>query len=227
MTTDTLTLDLDALTFDAAGLIPVIVQEVATGAVRMMAWANGEALERTVATREAWFWSRSRQGLWKKGETSGNTLAVVSLHADCDGDTLLMRVDPNGPTCHRGERSCFDAPGGEAVAAHLELGWLDAVLAGRAAADPAESYTARLLAAGAERIARKVGEEATETVIAALAEAHDSDGDGLAGEAADLLYHLLLLLRSRGVPAERLAAELRRRHIAPPAARPAKPEDLS
>lgn len=209
-------IDPGALRYGADGLLPVIVQEVASGAVLMLAWADREAVERTLATGEACFWSRSRKQPWRKGETSGHTLAVVEAFADCDGDALLLRADPRGPTCHRGVRSCFD-PAEPPPPPRLELGWLAEVIRERAAADPAASYTARLLAGGAERAAQKVGEEAVETVIAGLAAAAGG-GPGaraaLAGEAADLLYHLLVLLAAAGLDAGEVAAELRRRHVA-------------
>lgn len=255
--------DLDALAWGDDGLLPVVVQDVATGAVLMLAWADREAAARTLERREAWFWSRSRRSLWRKGETSGNTLAVAEVALDCDGDALLYRVDAAGPACHTGARSCFEeAPagedreaGGSAVAAslagpRLELGWLWDVLIERAATDPAQSYTARLLAAGVERIARKVGEEATEVVIAALRAAPSASAAGthaqpplagavsaapaasdaapaspLASETADLLYHLLVLLLAAGVPPEEVAAELRRRHARPATPPSPKPED--
>ena len=159
-------IDPATLRFDDRGLIPVVVQDVGSGAVLMLAYADREAVEQTLATGQAHFWSRSRQALWKKGETSGNTLQVVEVTADCDGDALLVRARPAGPTCHRGTRSCF-----EPNPARLELGWLAAVLESRRDADPAESYTARLLAEGIERIAQKVGEEGVETAIAAVSPA--------------------------------------------------------
>lgn len=233
--------DLDALAWGEGGLLPVVVQEVSTGAVLMLAWADREAAARTVERREAWFWSRSRRSLWRKGESSGNTLAVEEVSLDCDGDALLYRVDTAGPACHTGARSCFEEvpagedseAGGSTVAAslagpRLELGWLWDVLVERAAADPAQSYTARLLAAGVDRIARKVGEEATEVVIAALRAAPSSPGapaSPLAAEAADLLYHLLVLLLAAGVPPEEVAGELRRRHARPSAPPSPKPEE--
>jgi phosphoribosyl-ATP pyrophosphohydrolase/phosphoribosyl-AMP cyclohydrolase len=210
-------LDLDSLAFDDRGLVPVVCQDVATGAVLMVAWANREALEATVETGLAHFWSRSRGKLWQKGETSGNRLEVVKALADCDRDTLLLRVLPTGPACHRGTRTCF-----EPNPAHLELGWLSEILDGRKGADPGTSYTAKLLSAGTPRVAQKLGEEAVETVIAALGGGGESsdylseDGsaetDPLASEAADLLYHLLVLLVSRGVEPGAVAAELARRH---------------
>lgn len=216
-----------ALRYGEDGLVPVIVQEIASGAVLMLAWADREAVERTLATGEACFWSRSRQQPWRKGETSGHTLAVVEARADCDGDALLLRADPRGPTCHRGVRSCFDPalePSGDVEPAdpppRLELGWLDRVVRERVAADPATSYTARLLAGGADRAAQKVGEEAVETVIAALAAASSGDPAAraaLTGETADLLYHLLVLLAAAGGDPGEVAAELRRRHTAPAA----------
>jgi phosphoribosyl-ATP pyrophosphohydrolase/phosphoribosyl-AMP cyclohydrolase len=202
-------LDPAALRYDERGLVPGVVQDLASGAVLMLAYADRRAVELTLATGEAHFYSRSRQALWRKGETSGNTLAVVEAVADCDGDALLLRARPAGPTCHRGTRSCF-----EPNAAALELGWLARVAADRRGADPERSYTARLLAAGVERVAQKVGEEAVETVVAALAAAAHPERRGeLVGESCDLLYHLLVLLLAAGVPPAELAAELARRHF--------------
>jgi phosphoribosyl-ATP pyrophosphohydrolase/phosphoribosyl-AMP cyclohydrolase len=225
-----------ALRWPGEGLLPVVVQEVASGAVLMVAWADRAALARTLESGDAWFWSRSRRSLWRKGETSGNVLRVVEVASDCDGDALLYRVDPAGPTCHTGARSCFERLPGEAGAGpagpRLELGWLWQVLAERASAPPAESYTARLLAAGIDRVARKVGEEATEVVIAALRSAGPEPAAGLPSgaapplveEAADLVYHLLVLLLAAGEPPERVAAELRRRHARPRTQVSPKPE---
>ncbi len=199
-------LDPAALAYDDRGLVAVVAQDVTTGAVLMLAWADREAVERTLETGQAHFRSRSRQELWRKGATSGNTMEVVEAVADCDRDALLYRVLPAGPACHRGTRSCF-----EPNPARLELGWLWRVLESRKEASPEESYTARLLARGVPRIAQKVGEEATETVIAALA-AEGSDVAELVAEASDLVYHLLVLLLARSVEPERLATELRERH---------------
>lgn len=213
--------DLAALRYDDQGLLPVVVQDEASGAVLMLAFADREAVEKTLATGQAHFWSRSRRALWRKGETSGNVLDVVEVVADCDGDALLVRARPAGPTCHRGTRSCF-----EPNPARLELGWLGAVLAERRHADPAESYTARLLAGGIDRVAQKVGEEGVETALAAvmavMAAGRDLGDPGhlgdpepraaLVGEAADLLYHLLALLLASGVEPDEVAAELARRH---------------
>jgi phosphoribosyl-AMP cyclohydrolase / phosphoribosyl-ATP pyrophosphohydrolase len=204
---------IEDLRFDDRGLIPVVVQDVGSGAVLMLAWADREAVEKTLATGQAHFWSRSRQALWKKGKTSGNTLQVEGVTADCDGDALLVRARPAGPTCHRGTRSCF-----EPNPARLELGWLAAVLESRRDADPETSYTARLLAHGIERIAQKVGEEGVETAIAAVSAATRGPGEGgerrraLVGEAADLLYHLLVLLQASGVDPGEITKELIGRH---------------
>jgi phosphoribosyl-AMP cyclohydrolase / phosphoribosyl-ATP pyrophosphohydrolase len=203
--------DRERLRFTDDGLLAAIVQDVAGGAVRMLGWMNREALDRTLSSGEVWFWSRSRQTLWKKGESSGNTLAVESIALDCDGDALLIRARPTGPTCHTGTRSCF-----EPNAARLELGWLADVLATRRDADPSESYTARLLASGIERVAQKVGEEAVETVIAGIASASaptdSAKRERLISESADLLYHLLVLWQACGVDAGEVATELEGRH---------------
>ena len=198
-----MTLDPSTLKYDDRGLLPVVVQDVGTGAVLMLAFANREAVELTLSTGEAHFWSRSRQSLWRKGETSGNTLRVVDVTADCDGDALLVRARPAGPACHRGTRTCF-----EPNPARLELGWLAAVLEERRSADPAASYTARLLQSGIERIAQKVGEEGVETAIAAVA----GRREGVVSESADLLYHLLVLLQASGVEPGEIGEELLRRH---------------
>ena len=165
-------------------LTPAIVQDSATGRVLMLAWMDKEAERRTRETGEAWFWSRSRERLWRKGETSGNTLAVEELRDDCDGDAVLVRAAPAGPTCHTGTSSCF-AP---------EL-WR--TIAQRAADRPAGSYTTELLDAGVGACARKVGEEAVEVTVAAL----DESDERLVEEAADLVYHLYVLLAARGLDA--------------------------
>ncbi|HEV8582794.1 MAG TPA: bifunctional phosphoribosyl-AMP cyclohydrolase/phosphoribosyl-ATP diphosphatase HisIE [Thermoanaerobaculia bacterium] len=207
-------MNVEELRFDDRGLIPVVVQDVGSGAVLMLAWADREAVERTLSTGQAHFWSRSRQALWRKGETSGNTLEVAEVTADCDGDALLVRVRPAGPTCHRGTRSCF-----EPNPARLELGWLAAVLESRRGADPATSYTARLLSQGIARIAQKVGEEGVEAAIASVVAAAAGEEEraarrqALTGEAADLLYHLLVLLQASGIDPTEVAGELLRRHL--------------
>lgn len=222
-----MTLKLETLRFDDRGLLPVVVQDVGSGAVLMLAWADREAVEKTIETGQAHFWSRSRQKLWKKGETSGNVLEVVEVLADCDGDSLLVRARPLGPTCHRGSRSCF-----EPNPAQLELGWLAEVLASRKGADPGASYTARLFEQGIERIAQKVGEEGVETALAAVSGAAAGfpaeRRSALTGEAADLLYHLLVLLAAAGVAPGEVAARLLER--ANPKVRldtPSKPARMS
>jgi phosphoribosyl-ATP pyrophosphohydrolase/phosphoribosyl-AMP cyclohydrolase len=204
-----MSVDPAALRYDDRGLIPVVVQDVNTGAVLMAAFANREAVELTLSTGQAHFWSRSRQALWRKGETSGNVFQVVEMTADCDADSLLVRVLPAGPACHRGTRTCF-----EPNPARLELGWLAAVLESRRGADPGTSYTARLLSQGIERIAQKVGEEGVETAIAAVTAGGESGErrKALIGEAADLLYHLLVLLLASGIEPSEVGEELLRRH---------------
>jgi phosphoribosyl-ATP pyrophosphohydrolase/phosphoribosyl-AMP cyclohydrolase len=183
-------------------LLPVVVTDAADGALLMLAWANREAVAATEATGEAHFWSRSRNELWRKGATSGNVMAVESLAVDCDADALAYQVRPAGPACHTGSRSCFD---GEAA---FGLPSLARVIADRRGADPASSYTARLLAGGPRRPAEKVTEEAGELSAAALA----GSDDEVIGEAADLLYHALVLLEARGIGLEAVEAELGRRH---------------
>jgi phosphoribosyl-AMP cyclohydrolase / phosphoribosyl-ATP pyrophosphohydrolase len=175
-------------------LTPAIVQDAGDGRVLMLAWMDDEALRLTRETGEAWFWSRSRQRLWHKGETSGNTLAVVELREDCDGDTILLRVRPNGPACHTGSLSCF-AP------------WLWRRVAERAQERPEGSYVARLIGGGPAACARKVGEEGLE---AALAGAGESD-ERLIEELADLWFHSYVLLAARGLDPAAVEDELQRR----------------
>ena len=207
------------------GLIPVIVQDVADGRVLMLAYADAEALAATVTTGEVHFHSRSRDRLWRKGETSGNTLALRGLALDCDGDALLAAVEPAGPTCHRGTRSCFDLEAAGPAAAPQGFAWLEtlwATIADRVATRPEGSYTARLLAGGVDAVARKVTEEATEALLAAkddaAAEAAGTERtdtrEALAGESADLLYHTLVLLAERGLPPAEVIGALRSRHRA-------------
>jgi phosphoribosyl-ATP pyrophosphohydrolase/phosphoribosyl-AMP cyclohydrolase len=187
------------------GLVPAIVQHCMTGEVLMLGYMNAEALAATRASGFVTFWSRSRQRLWKKGETSGNVLFAVSIRVDCDGDTLLIEADPQGPTCHLGTSSCF---GEGARPPFAFLAELDALIAQRNAERPAGSYTTKLFEAGIRRIAQKVGEEGVETALAAVAQ-----GDAaLQGEAADLVYHLLVLLRARGLSLVDVAAVLAQRH---------------
>jgi phosphoribosyl-ATP pyrophosphohydrolase/phosphoribosyl-AMP cyclohydrolase len=189
---------------DDAGLVPVVVQDRASGDVLMMAWANAEALAKTAETGRAHFWSRSRQALWRKGETSGHSLRVVEARTDCDRDTLLLVVEPEGPACHTGTRTCF---GNETPTAAGMLEELARVVADRAQASPEHSYTARLLAKGPDQVLKKIGEEATEVVLAARVQTDER----LAEEAADLLYHLLVALHLREMPLSRVMDELRRR----------------
>jgi phosphoribosyl-ATP pyrophosphohydrolase/phosphoribosyl-AMP cyclohydrolase len=175
-------------------LRPTIVQDAADGRVLMLAWMDGEAERLTRESGEAWFWSRSRRRLWRKGETSGNVLAVEELRDDCDGDALLLRVRPAGPVCHTGSRSCF-APA------------LWRTVSERALERPSGSYVVSLLDAGVARCAQKVGEEAVEAAVAAVA----GDRDALVGEAADLVFHLYVLLAAAGVDLSEVEDELTRR----------------
>ena len=187
------------------GLLPVVVQSADDGEVLMLAWANAEAFELTLSSAKAHFWSRSRARLWRKGETSGNELEVVSVATDCDGDALLYRVRPHGPACHTGARSCFEAAGEDG---RLALDRLERIIGQRASAPTAHSYTARLLAEAPRLPAAKLVEEAGETSVAALAESRER----LVDEAADLLYHLLVVLRSRDVTLADVERQLAARH---------------
>lgn len=199
--------DLAQLTFDEDGLVPVVAQDAETGSVLMVAWANREALEETLATRIMHFWSRSRDSLWKKGETSGNTQSLVSMHADCDGDTLLARVHPVGPACHTGEPTCFGAGARqeERVETPSVLLELAALLAARNRARPEGSYTTRLLEDENLRL-KKLGEELAE-LIAALARRDPRAAE----EAADLVYHLMVALEGAGRSWSEVEEELARR----------------
>lgn len=189
------------------GLIPAIAQDWSSGEVRMLGYCNRDALEVTIRTRVATFFSRSRGELWVKGATSGNQLDLVDVRGDCDGDALLFLVRPRGPTCHIGTASCFGEEGPPGVGF---LSSLAEIIAVRASADTAQSYTARLLAEGVKRIAQKVGEEGVETALAAVA----GDRAELESEAADLVYHLMLLLEASGSSWDNVIEELRRRHSA-------------
>ncbi len=196
---------LDRVDWDkAGGLVPVIVQHHHDGRVLMLGYSNREALAQTLATGEVHFWSRSRQALWRKGESSGNVLRAVSVVADCDRDALLCQAVPAGPTCHRGTDSCFDGEG----PAHSWLNELTALIDQRRASGDEGSYVAGLFAAGVKRMAQKVGEEGVETALAAAA----GDDTELRNEAADLLFHLLVLLRSRDLDLGDLAQTLAARH---------------
>ncbi|MFN7183428.1 MAG: bifunctional phosphoribosyl-AMP cyclohydrolase/phosphoribosyl-ATP diphosphatase HisIE [Thermomonas haemolytica] len=189
-TTTTTTLDVEALAWDKqGGLLPAIVQDADTLRVLMLGYMDRAALQATLASGQVTFYSRSKQRLWTKGESSGHVLALVSVEADCDADTLLVQARPHGPTCHLGRASCFPEAPGDVLSA------LDALIARRAQERPQGSYTTRLFEAGIRRIAQKVGEEGVETALAAVAQ----DDEALLGEASDLLYHLLVLLRARGL----------------------------
>jgi phosphoribosyl-AMP cyclohydrolase / phosphoribosyl-ATP pyrophosphohydrolase len=205
----------EQIRFDERGLVPVIAQDANTQAVLTLAYANREAVERTLSSGEAHYYSRSRNELWRKGETSGNTQKVVEVRLDCDADALLYRVEPRGPACHTGEESCFfttvEGAGladrsGEAPDLGPIVERLAATIAQRRREMPEGSYTAKLLGEGKERLAQKVGEEAVEVVVAALAD------ERLAEETADLVYHLLVLLEERGVETSEVARVLRDRH---------------
>ncbi len=216
--------------YDQAGLVPVVVQDEADGRVLMVAYSDAAALAATLATGEMHFHSRSRARLWRKGETSGNVLAVVRLALDCDGDALLATVRPAGPTCHRGSRSCFDADDGGGSADQLPglvasqgFVWLEtlwAVIDARRRARPADSYTTTLLDGGVDVVGRKVTEEATEVLLAAKNDApaevagrdRVATTEALAGEAADLLYHALVLLAERDVDPRQVIEILQKRH---------------
>ncbi len=198
---------MDAIRFDDQGLVPCVMQDARTGEVLTLAYMNEEALSLTRSTGEMHFWSRSRGELWRKGETSGNTMRLRRLRYDCDEDALLALVDPAGPACHTGERTCFHRGDTEPTAGEA-LAVLERTIAERkAAAEPADSYTAELLAEPA-RIAAKLREEADEAARAAAGEADER----LREEAADLLYHLLVLLEERGVRPEEVARVLDERH---------------
>ena len=183
------------------GLLPAIVQDDSDGTVLMVGYMDAAALAKTRRTGRVTFYSRSKKRLWTKGESSGNFLRLRSVALDCDADALLVRAVPDGPTCHSGAKSCFDAP--------LDfLKDLEAVVDGRFKKRPKGSYVTSLIKDGVDRMAQKVGEEAVETVIAAK----NKDRDPLLGEAADLIFHLAVLLRARGASLSDAAAVLRRRH---------------
>lgn len=199
--------------FDNQGLIPAIVQHARSGEVLMLGYMNEAALRQTIESELVTFWSRSRQSLWQKGETSGNLLRLVELRQDCDGDALLVLAEPAGPTCHTGQPSCFHRRlDGEIVQERVPasgmLTELSDIIARRAAERPEGSYVVKLLDGGVDRIGKKIGEEAAEVIIAAK---NDSAPE-LTWELADLLFHSMLLLARQGVPIEAIWAELRRRH---------------
>ncbi|MFE8149490.1 bifunctional phosphoribosyl-AMP cyclohydrolase/phosphoribosyl-ATP diphosphatase HisIE [Brenneria goodwinii] len=186
------------------GLMPVIVQHAVSGEVLMLGYMNQNALKATEDSGKVTFFSRTKQRLWTKGETSGNFLNVVSITPDCDNDTLLVLANPIGPTCHLGKSSCFSPAASE----WLFLYELEQLLGERKSADPASSYTARLYASGTKRIAQKVGEEGLETALAATVH----DREELTNEAADLMYHLLVLLQDQDLSLANIINRLRERH---------------
>ena len=198
------------------GLVPAVVQDADTGAVLMLGYMNPEALRATLERGRVVFFSRSRQRLWEKGETSGHYLELVDVRLDCDADTLLVSARPHGPVCHTGTPTCFGDAQAPTAAPLAFLAQLEHIIGQRIAEKPEGSYTARLYSQGPRRMAQKVGEEGVEVALAALSEA---DGP-LLGEAADLLYHLLLLLRSRSLRIEQVIEELRQRHATRTAAAP-------
>ena len=204
-------IDPDAVGWDERGLVTTVVQDASTQRVLMVAWMDRTALAATAATGQAHFWSRSREELWRKGATSGNTMEVKAMALDCDGDSVLMAVDPAGPACHRGTSSCFDS-GETAPALGPVLERLQKVVAERVEQRPAGSYTVELVDAGVDRVARKVLEEAGEVVFIAKDHAAGRDSPTrVAEEVADLLYHLLVLLQVSEVPTSAVAAVLEQR----------------
>lgn len=198
-------LDIHSLDFDKNdGLIPAIIQDAATRKVLMLGYMNKEALEKTLAEQNVTFFSRSKQGLWTKGETSGHFLEWVDIKVDCDQDTLLILAKPNGPVCHKGTHTCW----GETNQSPDFLKQLESVINSRKGSDPSSSYTASLFAKGINKVAQKVGEEAVELVI----EAKDDDENLFLNEAADLMYHYLVLLAAKGHQLEEVIDVLRSRH---------------
>lgn len=194
------------MNFDTrTGLIPAIVQDAATGTVLMLGYMNADSLAQTRASGLVTFYSRSRQSLWTKGETSGNTLTVVDIREDCDADALLVLANPSGPACHNGTTSCFHPYEGLDLAF---LAQLQTLLESRKRDMPEGSYTSKMFAKGVDKLAQKVGEEAVETVIAAK-----NDNEELVYEASDLLFHLMMLLTEKGLRIEDLARELKRRSV--------------
>ncbi len=189
------------------GLLPAIIQDADTHQVLMLGYMNADALRQTEETKRVTFFSRSKNRLWVKGETSGHFLDVVAIAADCDNDAILVSARPNGPTCHRGTCSCFSEGGATGAGFLAEL---ERTIAARVAAGDEKSYTVRLVREGVKRIAQKVGEEGVETALAATA----GDNEELRGEAADLLYHVLVLLHAKGLSLAEVMAVLESRHAA-------------
>ncbi|RKP49799.1 bifunctional phosphoribosyl-AMP cyclohydrolase/phosphoribosyl-ATP diphosphatase HisIE [Cohnella endophytica] len=213
---------LEQIAWNADGLVPAIVQDALSKEVLMMAYMNEESLKLSLESGQTWFWSRSRNELWNKGATSGNTQQIVSLHYDCDGDTLLVKVRQNGPACHTGAYSCFyregsvsgEATGSSASAAEdrfAPLSRLEATIAQRDAERTEGAYTTYLFEKGVEKIVKKIGEESAEVIIAAM----KRDTVELRSESADLIFHLMVLLREQGVPFDDVLQELEFRHRKP------------
>jgi phosphoribosyl-ATP pyrophosphohydrolase/phosphoribosyl-AMP cyclohydrolase len=196
--------------FDQAGLVPAVIQHAESGQVLMLGYMNEESLKRTLESGLVWFYSRSRQRLWQKGETSDNVLRVRRVTIDCDGDTILVQADPAGPTCHTGEPSCFFTPlkASESAPPSFEVAdELFQTIVQRIRENPEGSYVSKLVASGVDRVSKKVGEEATEVVIAAK----NHDKDEIAREMADLWFHSMVLLASEGLIPADVWAELHRR----------------
>jgi phosphoribosyl-AMP cyclohydrolase / phosphoribosyl-ATP pyrophosphohydrolase len=207
-----MSLDLDQIRFDEQGLVPAVVQDVRTREVLTLAYMNVDSLAKTLETNETWFWSRSRSELWHKGATSGSTQRVVEIRQDCDSDALVVLVEPAGPACHTGKPSCFyrDISGAEIVqspdvtSVGSILDDLYILIESRRRDRPEGSYTTYLFEQGLDKILKKLGEEASETIIAAK----NDDKEPLVSESADLLYHLIVLLVGRGVPLDAVKDEL-------------------
>ena len=201
---------IDELKFDERGLIPAIVTDARTGQVLTLAWMNRESLGISMEKELTCFWSRSRQELWLKGETSGNYQHIVSITADCDRDALVVAVEKDGPACHTGTESCFTAPVWESdTRQEFHLRDLYALLEGRKRDKPEGSYTTYLFEKGLDKILKKVGEESTEVIIAAKAE----DRKETVYELADLMYHAMVLMVEMGIPLEEVRQELASRHV--------------
>ncbi|MEC1338219.1 bifunctional phosphoribosyl-AMP cyclohydrolase/phosphoribosyl-ATP diphosphatase HisIE [Bacillus velezensis] len=200
----------DELRFDEAGLIPAIVQDAASKEVLTLAYMNRESYEKTIETKETWFYSRSRGELWHKGATSGNIQKVKAIRYDCDQDALIVLAEPSGPACHKGSYSCFSPEKADAQDRFGILNELESVIAKRQAEMPDGAYTTYLFREGVDKILKKVGEEAAEVIIAAK----NRDHEELKWEAADLLYHLLVLLREQSLPLDDVLDVLAKRHSA-------------
>ncbi|WP_377887747.1 bifunctional phosphoribosyl-AMP cyclohydrolase/phosphoribosyl-ATP diphosphatase HisIE [Alkalihalobacillus sp. R86527] len=206
-------MNIDTITFDEKGLVPAVVQDAVSKEVLTLAYMNEESLKKTIATRETWFYSRSRAELWHKGETSGNTQEVVDLRYDCDQDTVLVLVKPAGPACHKGDYSCFsDSLMNEEVKPvenrYAIVNTLESIIAKRHAERPEGAYTTYLFDEGVDKILKKVGEEASEVIIAAK----NRDKEELTWESADLLFHLMVLLREQDCPLDDVLEVLEKRH---------------